>query len=100
MLRLLALREVAPSVKRPLRRLWADTTASAVTYPGHYREVTDAKRALISWFVLESFCSLILPVHLYKHDMRVESRERWFALPNPCIMPGCSPACHGPDFHF
>ncbi|CAM6099134.1 unnamed protein product [Calypogeia fissa] len=53
-LRLLALREVAPSVKRSSRRLWGDAAASSVSCSGHYREVTDAKRALISWLEAES----------------------------------------------
>ncbi|KAL2612392.1 hypothetical protein R1flu_024084 [Riccia fluitans] len=53
-LRLLAWREVAPSVKRPLRRLWGEAAAWSVSCSGHHREATDAKKALVTWLEAES----------------------------------------------
>ncbi|KAL3683476.1 hypothetical protein R1sor_001498 [Riccia sorocarpa] len=51
---LLAWREVAPTVKRPLRRLWGEAAAWSVSCSGHRREATDAKKALVTWLEAES----------------------------------------------
>ncbi|BFI40351.1 activating molecule in BECN1-regulated autophagy protein 1 [Marchantia polymorpha subsp. ruderalis] len=53
-LRLLAWREVAPTVKRPLRRLWGEAATWSVSCSGYQREVTDAKMALVTWLEAES----------------------------------------------
>lgn len=51
-LHLLAWREISPTVKRPLRRLWGESAAWSVDCTGRRREVTDARVGLIFWYGL------------------------------------------------
>jgi hypothetical protein len=53
--RLLAWREVTPVTRRPLRRLWHKAAAWSGCCTQSQLEATDAKRALISWFVWTHF---------------------------------------------
>lgn len=55
--RLLALREVAPTVKRPIRRLWGEAASGSVVHAGPRLEATSAKLALISW---SDLCLLVM----------------------------------------
>ncbi|KAJ7538798.1 hypothetical protein O6H91_11G063300 [Diphasiastrum complanatum] len=53
--RLLGRREVSPSIKRPLRRLWGESVAWSESCSGHRCETVDVKHALIRWVEAESF---------------------------------------------
>ncbi|XP_024386314.1 uncharacterized protein [Physcomitrium patens] len=52
--RLLALREVAPSVKRPARWLWGKAASGSAVHAGPRLESTSAKLAITSWVEAES----------------------------------------------
>lgn len=48
-MRLLAWREVAPTVKLPIRRLWGEADPACVVHEGAALEASSANLALISW---------------------------------------------------
>jgi hypothetical protein len=64
-MRLLAWREVAPTVKRPIRRLLGDSASGSVVHAGPRLEATSAKLALISWSAL-----YLLVLHCRFHSSR------------------------------
>lgn len=58
-MRLLAWREVAPTVKLPIRRLWGEAVPACVVHEGAGLEASSANLALISWLAFLSACCVI-----------------------------------------